>query len=177
MISTGDARRLTASPNEPVAIALYAAGHLVLGRSVKYHRPRGAACFEGRCDGCLMRVDGVQSTMTCRTGAREGMVIEAQNVLGSARRDLLAAADWFFPHGMNHHEMFTWNEQVNRVMQKVARRIAGVGTLPDGVATAVDPVARKAVFLCVGQKTFEFHHRFRQVTGINPSFRPSQTQV
>ena len=40
-------------------------------------------------------------------------------------RDLLAAADWFFPGGMNHHEMFTWNEAVNKVMQKVARRIAG----------------------------------------------------
>src|SRR5688500_7372399 len=78
-----------------------------------------------------MRVDGMPSVMTCRVPARDAMVIETQNVLGSAKRDLLAATDFFFPDRMNHHEMFTWNEQVNRVMQKVARRVAGVGQLPD----------------------------------------------
>ncbi len=128
-----DGARVPAREGEPIAMAIVASGRLVLGRSVKYHRPRGAACFVGRCDGCLMRVDGVQSVMTCRAPARDGAIVETQNVLGSARRDLLAATDWFFPHGMNHHEMFTWNEQVNRMMQKVARRIAGIGTLPDDV--------------------------------------------
>ncbi len=128
-----DGERVEAREGEPVAVALTAAGRLVLGRSVKYHRPRGAACFLGRCDGCLMRVEGMQSVMTCRAPACDGLHVETQNVVGSARRDLLAATDWFFPHGMNHHEMFTWNEQVNRIMQKIARRIAGIGTLPDEV--------------------------------------------
>ncbi|HJL16079.1 MAG TPA: 2Fe-2S iron-sulfur cluster-binding protein [Sandaracinaceae bacterium LLY-WYZ-13_1] len=127
-----DGARIEARDGEPVAVALAAAGRLVLGRSVKYHRPRGAACYAGRCDGCLMRVDGVPSVMTCRLPASDGLVAETQNVVGSARRDLLAATDWFFRGGMNHHEMFTWNEQVNKVMQKVARRIAGIGELPAG---------------------------------------------
>jgi len=125
-----DGHEIPAIAGEPVAVALAAAGRLLLARSVKYHRPRGPACFAARCDGCLMRVDGTGNVMTCRTPAREGMRIETQNVIGSADTDLLAATDWFFPGGMNHHEMFTANKLLNRAMQKVARRIAGIGELP-----------------------------------------------
>jgi sarcosine oxidase subunit alpha len=145
-----DGERVEADAGEPVAVALAAAGRLVLGRSVKYHRPRGPACFAGRCDGCLMRVDGQPSAMTCRTPARDGMRVETQNVIGSARRDLLAATDWFFPNGMNHHEMFTWNAQVNRMMQKVARRVAGVGTLPDAPLSPRESPEREVDVLVVG---------------------------
>src|SRR5688572_18157838 len=88
---------------EPLAIGLYAHGRRVLARSVKYHRPRGATCFAGRCDGCLLRVDGAPSIATCRVPARHGMTLSSQNVLGSAETDLLAATDVLFPAGMNHH--------------------------------------------------------------------------
>jgi sarcosine oxidase subunit alpha len=125
-----DGNDIPAIAGEPVAVAVAASGRLLLARSVKYHRPRGPACFSGRCDGCLMRVDGVGNVMTCRIPAHDGMRIETQNVLGSADTDLLAATDWFFPGGMNHHEMFTANKLLNRAMQKVARRIAGIGELP-----------------------------------------------
>ncbi|UJR83074.1 2Fe-2S iron-sulfur cluster-binding protein [Sandaracinus amylolyticus] len=135
---------------EPIAIALAAAGRVVLGRSVKYHRPRGASCYAGRCDGCLMRVDGAPSRMTCRVPAEHGMVVETQNVLGTAEMDLLAATDWFFPGGMNHHEMFTWSKPVNRVMQSVARRIAGVGKLPDEPSAPVEPQRRECDVLVIG---------------------------
>ncbi len=145
-----DGERIEARDGEPIAIAIAASGRLVLGRSVKYHRPRGAACYAGRCDGCLMRVDGVQSVMTCRARVKDGMRVDAQNVLGTAKRDLLAATDWFFPHGMNHHEMFTWNEQVNRVMQKVARRSAGIGTLPDAIEQPLASPERESDVLVIG---------------------------
>jgi len=143
-----DGDEVVAERGEPVTVALTAAGRLTLCRSVKYHRPRGAACYSGRCDGCLMRVDGVASVMTCRLPAHDGMRVETQNVVGTAKRDLLAATDWFFPDGMNHHEMFTWNEAVNKVMQKVARRIAGIGTLPDEVL-APTPIDEAAVDVLV----------------------------
>lgn len=145
-----DGKRVPARAGEPVAVALTAAGRLTLGRSVKYHRPRGAVCYSGRCDGCLMRVDGVPSVMTCRVPAADGMTIETQNVLGSAKIDLLAATDWFFAKGMNHHEMFTWNEAVNKVMQKVARRIAGIGTLPEEAGPPAPARTRTTDVLVVG---------------------------
>ncbi|MFK7991650.1 MAG: 2Fe-2S iron-sulfur cluster-binding protein [Sandaracinaceae bacterium] len=143
-----DGDYVQAQRGEPVAIALAAAGRIVFGRSVKYHRPRGPTCFQGRCDGCLMRVDGVPSVMTCRLPAADGMVVETQNVVGSARRDLLAATDWFFPSGMNHHEMFTWNAALNAVMKKIARRVAGVGELPDEVR-APSPILQHEVDVVV----------------------------
>lgn len=139
-----DDEEVTAVRGEPVAMSLFAADKLVLGRSVKYHRPRGAVCFSGRCDGCLLRVDGVPSVRTCRLPAAHGAKLETQNVWGSAELDLLSAADWFFPGGMNHHEMFTWARPVNEVMQRVAREIAGIGTLPDAAATA-SPVTDEAL--------------------------------
>ncbi|GAB4196181.1 MAG: FAD-dependent oxidoreductase [Sandaracinaceae bacterium] len=145
-----DGEDVSAIEGEPVAMSLLAAGRLVLARSVKYHRARGAACFAGRCDGCLMRVDGRPSVRTCRTAAREGMMVETQNVLGSAELDLLAATDWFFPGGMNHHEMFTWAKPVNQVMQVVARHVAGIGTLPDAPAGATDVEDVSADVLVVG---------------------------
>lgn len=145
-----DGDSIPAREGEPVTVALTAAGRLTLGRSVKYHRPRGAACYVGRCDGCLMRVDGVQSVMTCRTPVRDGMVVETQNVIGSARLDLLAATDWFFPGGMNHNEMFTWNEAINKVMQKIARRISGIGTLPGAVRTPREVETREVDVLVIG---------------------------
>lgn len=141
---------MRAVKGEPIAMSLLAAGRLVLGRSVKYHRPRGAACFAGRCDGCLMRVDGSPSVRTCRTAAAEGTTLETQNVVGSAELDLLSAADWFFPGGMNHHEMFTWAKPVNQVMQVVARHVAGIGTLPDAPVPAVPVEHRELDVLVVG---------------------------
>ncbi len=132
-----DGEAVLAERGEPVAVALLAAGRSVFGRSVKYHRPRGAACLRGRCDGCLMRVDGVPNVMTCRLPAREEMVLETQNVMGTARADLLSVTDWFFPEGMDHHHMFTRFAPINRLMQKVARRVAGVGRLPDAIEAPV----------------------------------------
>lgn len=132
-----DGDDVSAVEGEPVAMALWKAGRRVLARSVKYHRPRGAACFAGRCDGCLMRVDGKPSVRTCQVPSEDGLVIETQNVLGSARFDLLAAADLAFPDGMNHHAMFTWAKPANAIMQRVAREIAGVGTLPSEVTQPV----------------------------------------
>ena len=143
-----DGRDVEAREGEPVAHAILASGRWVFGRSVKYHRARGPVCVSGRCEGCLMRVDGVSSVMTCRQKARHGMRCDAQNVVGSAQHDLLAMTDFLFPEGLDHHEMFTWSKPVNRTMQLVAREIAGVGTLPDE-HEAPKPVTRADVDVLV----------------------------
>ncbi|MCA9600648.1 MAG: 2Fe-2S iron-sulfur cluster-binding protein [Polyangiales bacterium] len=145
-----DGKEVVADEGEPLTLAIQASGRDVLARSVKYHRPRGPACYAGRCDGCLMRVDGVPNVMTCRVPATDGMVVETQNVLGSAEADLLAVTDWFFPKGMDHHHMFTAFGPLNRVMQKIARRIAGIGRLPEAVASAVAPTDLRADVVVVG---------------------------
>jgi sarcosine oxidase subunit alpha len=145
-----DGRDVLAAEGEAVASALVASGRWVFGRSVKYHRARGPSCFSGRCEGCLMRVDGVPGVMTCRTSARHGMRCDAQNVVGSAEHDLLAVTDFLFPAGLDHHEMFTWSKPVNRSMQLVAREIAGVGELPDAPEPSRPVARRDADVLVIG---------------------------
>lgn len=88
--------------NESVAVGLYASGHRVLSRSIKYHRPRAFFCLEGHCGGCLMRIDGVPNQRACQQPCREGLRLEPQNAYPSADLDVLEAVDWLFPGGMNH---------------------------------------------------------------------------
>ncbi len=127
---TFDGDELDAERGEPLAATLIAAGHVALARSPKFHRPRGPSCMRAACDGCLARVDGVPNVMTCMAPAAQGTTIESQNRLGPRDLDLLRMTDWFFPDGMNHHELFAGVPGVQRVMQVFARRVAGLGKLP-----------------------------------------------
>lgn len=122
---------IPAVEGEPVACSLIAAGESVFARSIKYHRPRGAFCFAAACSHCLMRVDGQPNVYTCRTPARAGMRLERQNAFPSAKVDLFETIDWFFPRGLDHHEMFAGVPVAEQVMAKVARQLAGLGLLPD----------------------------------------------
>lgn len=145
-----DGESIVAERGEPAAVALLAAGRFVLARSPKFHRPRGPACLRAACDGCLARVDGEPNVMTCRVPAAEGTTIETQNVVGSRDTDLLRMADWFFPEGMNHHELFAGVPGVQRVMQAFARRVAGLGRLPKEVVPPRRASRRDADVLVVG---------------------------
>jgi sarcosine oxidase subunit alpha len=139
-----DGDDVVAERGEPVAAALIAAGKGAIARSPKFHRPRGPACLRAACDGCLARVDDVPNVMTCRVAAAQGMVIKSQNTLGSREVDLLRVTDWFFPDGMNHHELFAGVPGVQQLMQSFARRVAGLGRLP-GEVLAPRPARRRSV--------------------------------
>lgn len=135
-----DDAKLVADADASLASALVGAGDMLLARSPKFHRPRGPSCFRGGCDGCLMRVDGAPNVMTCMQRAAEGARVERQNVILTAKVDILRAADWFFPRGMNHHEMFAGVPGVQQVMQAFARRVSGLGELPDAPAEPAPPM-------------------------------------
>lgn len=130
---------IPAKKGEPVAASLLAAGQAVFARSVKYHRPRGPFCMSGACSHCLMRVDGVPNLHTCRVPARPGMRLERQNAYPSAELDLFAATDWLFPHGLDHHQMFAGVPVAEKVLTRVARHLAGLGTLPERPAPEREP--------------------------------------
>jgi sarcosine oxidase, subunit alpha len=126
-----DGQAVPARDGEPLACALIAAGHTLFARSVKYHRPRGPYCLAAACSQCLMRVDGVPDVFTCRTPARDGMRLERQNVFPTAGLDVFQATDWVFFKGLNHHELFAGVPVAQEVMAAVARKLAGLGRLPD----------------------------------------------
>ena len=127
---TLDGEPVPAEAGEPLAAALVAAGKTTIARSPKFHRPRGPSCLRGACDGCLARVNDVPNMMTCLVPATEGAAVVSQNRLGPRDADLLRMTDWFFPEGMNHHELFAGIPGVQTIMQGFARRVAGLGKLP-----------------------------------------------
>lgn len=170
-----DGSEVVAERGEPVAAALLGAGRVLLARSTKFHRPRGPSCFRAACDGCLARVDGEPNVMTCRLPASEGLCIETQNVVGSREMDLLRATDWFFPKGLNAHELFAGVPGTQRVLQAFARRMAGLGKLPSPVVLARrrETPRRRIDALVVGTgpagmaAALELHRRGRSVEAID----------
>jgi sarcosine oxidase subunit alpha len=127
---TFDGEEIVAERGEPICAALVAAGRVVVARSPKFHRPRGPSCMRAACDGCLARVDDTPNIMTCMTPCEEGTSVVTQNRLGPREADFLRMTDWFFPEGLNHHELFAGVPGVQQVMQAFARRVAGLGKLP-----------------------------------------------
>ena len=87
---------------DTVATALYSNGIRVFSRSLKYHRPRGLYSLDGESSNTCMEVDGVPNVRTENTLLKDGMVVKAQNVKGSADFDLMAfmdKLDWMMPAG------------------------------------------------------------------------------
>jgi D-hydroxyproline dehydrogenase subunit gamma len=60
---------------ESLAAGLMAAGILQLRASPRARTPRGAFCFMGVCQECLVRVDGTWR-QACLVTVADGMVIE-----------------------------------------------------------------------------------------------------
>jgi sarcosine oxidase subunit alpha len=145
-----DGESIVAERGEPVAAALIAAGKLALARSPKFHRPRGPSCLRAACDGCLARVDDCPNVMTCMVPAAEGTVVKTQNTLGSREVDFLRVTDWFFPKGMNHHELFAGVPGLQGIMQSFARRVAGLGKLPGQTSAPREARRRNADVVVVG---------------------------
>lgn len=62
-----------------VAAALISHGVHKLGHSRNLSQPRGLYCAHGRCQSCLVTIDGVDRVQSCITLVRDGMTI-AQSI-------------------------------------------------------------------------------------------------
>ncbi len=143
-----DGEALAARRGEPLALSLIAADRLLLSRSPKLHRPRGPYCLRGACEGCLVRVNGLPNQPACRVVVQGGEQVETQNVLGTRQTDLLAAADFLFPQGIDHHRLMAGIPGISPLVGNFARRIAGLGRLADS-APAVLPAERRDVAVLI----------------------------
>lgn len=119
---------------DTVATLLYSNGIRVFSRSLKYHRPRGLYSLDGECSNACMEVDSIPNVRTENTLAKNGMVVRAQNVVGSAEFDFLCFMDklsWAMPAGFYykvfHRPARIWPAAIKRI-----RKAAGLGVLsPD----------------------------------------------
>ena len=69
-----DGRPIDAHAGESVAAALLAAGIRQLRASPRAEAPRGAFCWMGLCQECVVVADGVRRP-ACRLEVQDGMVI------------------------------------------------------------------------------------------------------
>ena len=71
---------------EPLAVALLAAGHDVISRSLRFHRPRGLMCAGGSCGWCDCLVDGRTGSRSCRIPLRDGLTAHGEHAWPSVER-------------------------------------------------------------------------------------------
>ena len=145
-----DGEMMEGRAGDTLAAALLRAGVTTFTRSIKYHRPRGPFCFAGSCGQCLVTIDGVPSLPACRIPLEDGMKCERQNAPLGAGNDLLRATDFIFASGLDHHHLMIQSRLLGRVALEVARRLAGLGELPQKVAPAVHGELRTASIVVVG---------------------------
>jgi predicted molibdopterin-dependent oxidoreductase YjgC len=65
---------MTAREGDSLASALLANGIRCLGHSFRGQQPRGAFCFMGICQECVVEVDGAR-VQACMTTVRAGMAV------------------------------------------------------------------------------------------------------
>ncbi len=147
-----DGRRYCGRAGDTLASALLANDVLLVGRSFKYHRPRGimtAGAEEPNGLVTLLRGKGRVPNMRATTQELyEGLEASRQNAWPSLRLDLLALNDLaapFLSAGF-YYKTFMWPRSFwQRLYEPVIRRAAGLGALPK---VADDTVCEKMFAHC-----------------------------
>jgi len=92
---TFEGREFQGYEGDTITSALAAAGVAMLGRSFKYHRPRGILSFANHDSNTLFQVDGVPNVRGDVTLLRNGMSVSAVNTFGGLARDKARVLDGF----------------------------------------------------------------------------------
>ncbi len=128
--------RLEGFAGDTVASALLANGVRLVGRSFKYHRPRGIFGIGSEEPNALLHIgQGARRTPNVRATVQElypGLVASSQNHWPSLQFDLGAAVGLFgglFPAGF-YYKTFITNPKRWLFYEKYIRRMAGLGEPP-----------------------------------------------
>jgi methylglutamate dehydrogenase subunit C len=133
---TFDGVPYTGHPGDTLASALLANGVRLMGRSFKYHRPRGPLSAGSEEPNALveLRTGGRQEPNTRATVAElfDGLEANSQNRWPSLRFDALAINDrlnTFFAAGF-YYKTFMWPKSFwEKVYEPIIRRAAGLGSV------------------------------------------------
>ncbi|WP_373354392.1 sarcosine oxidase subunit alpha family protein [Pseudoroseicyclus sp. CXY001] len=131
-----DGRRITAHPGDTVASALLASGIRLVGRSFKYHRPRGILTAGSEEPNALVTVGrGAGREPNVRATVQEiwdGLDVTSQNNWPALSLDVLSVNDLlspFFGAGF-YYKTFMWPRKAWELLyEPFIRRAAGLGAL------------------------------------------------
>lgn len=133
---TFDGVEYTGFPGDTLASALLANGVRLIGRSFKYHRPRGVMTAGSEDPSGLVEIlDGAQQTPNVRATVQEifnGLTARSQNRWPSLKHDVLAVNDLLSPFlGAGfYYKTFMWPRAFwEKLYEPVIRRAAGLGSL------------------------------------------------
>jgi sarcosine oxidase subunit alpha len=155
-----DGRTMRGLDGDTLASALLANGQRLLGRSFKYHRPRGVVTA-GPEEPCAL-VDVISAAgrepnrLATTLALREGLKAESQNRWPSVRFDLLALNDLLaplLPAGFYYKTFMAPRWAWERLYEPLIRRAAGLGRLDaivDAHAEPAETVHDHADVLVVG---------------------------
>jgi sarcosine oxidase subunit alpha len=131
-----DGRELRGRAGEPLAAALMAQGVRVMGRSFKYHRPRGVMTAGSEEPNALVTVGrGAGREPNVRATVQEvhaGLEAFGQNAWPSVDFDLMAVNDLFAPvlGAGFYYKTFMWPRRFwEKLYEPAIRRAAGLGAL------------------------------------------------
>lgn len=141
-----DGREMRGLEGDTLASALLANGQRLVGRSFKYHRPRGIVTSGAEEPCALVDVIGSRgrepNQLATTLALREGLVAESQNRWPSLRFDALAINNLvsrFLPAGF-YYKTFMWPGLAwERLYEPMIRRAAGLGRLEAIVPNHADP--------------------------------------
>jgi sarcosine oxidase subunit alpha len=135
---TFDGRDYQGFAGDTLASALLANGVHLMGRSFKYHRPRGILAAGSEEPNALVTVvrDDARKTPNLRATQVElydGLVAHSQNRWPSLAIDVGRVNDWlsrFFPAGF-YYKTFMWPRKAwKSLYEPIIRRAAGLGVAP-----------------------------------------------
>ncbi|MGJ8594827.1 sarcosine oxidase subunit alpha family protein [Sulfitobacter sp.] len=131
-----DGKSYTGNAGDTLASALLANGVRLMGRSFKYHRPRGPLTAGSEEPNALVELrSGARqepNTRATTTELFDGLLARSQNRLGSLEFDLLSVNDRFsnFLTAGFYYKTFMWPAAFwEKVYEPIIRRAAGLGSL------------------------------------------------
>ncbi|MFT4959432.1 MAG: heterotetrameric sarcosine oxidase alpha subunit [Lentimonas sp.] len=131
-----DGKQMTGRPGDTLASALLANGVRLMGRSFKYHRPRGVLSAGSEEPNALVELrSGARQEPNTRATTIElydGLLARSQNRVGSLKFDLMAINDRFsnFLTAGFYYKTFMWPAAFwEKVYEPIIRKAAGLGSL------------------------------------------------
>jgi sarcosine oxidase subunit alpha len=71
-----EGKKISVRDGLTVAAALIANGVYAFGHSRNLSQARGLYCANGRCQSCLLTIDGVERVRSCNILVRDGMIVK-----------------------------------------------------------------------------------------------------
>ncbi len=131
-------RRFEGFAGDTLASALLANGVHLVGRSFKYHRPRGILSAGTEEPNAIVQVGsgarGLPNLKATRVELYEGLSARSVNCWPGPGVDLAAVNDFahrLIPAGF-YYKTFMWPHRGWHVYERLIRRMAGLGHAPDG---------------------------------------------